>query len=97
MAKMAYAGDNHRHAEAVGGLDDFRIVHRSSGLDDGGGSDAGDFLDAIGEGKEGVRGCDRAFQWQDGFHGSDFAGVHAAHLSSADADGLPIAGVENGV
>ncbi len=63
----------------------------------GSGSDSGDFLDAIGKREEGIGSGHRALERQDGFHGADFAGVYAAHLSRADAYRLAVASVENGV
>ena len=38
-----------------------------------------------------------ALQRKHRFHGADLAGIHAAHLSRADADGLAVARIENGI
>ena len=69
----------------------------AAGLNDGGGSGFGDFFDAVGEREEGVGRGDGALERQLGFHGADFGGIDAAHLSGADADGLSVAGVDDGV
>ena len=97
VAEVANAGEEHGQAEAVGGGDDFGVALRASGLNDGGGSGLGDFFDAIGEGEEGVGGGDGAFQRELGFHGADLGGIYAGHLSGADADGLAVARVDDGV
>jgi hypothetical protein len=41
MAEVADAGENHGHAQLVGGGNDFLVFHGASGLDDGGGSGGG--------------------------------------------------------
>src|SRR6266567_1813393 len=97
MTEVADAGKEHGQAQAVGGGDDFGIALRTAGLNDGGSSGFGDFFNAIGEGEEGVGGGDGAFQRELGLHGADFGGIHAGHLSGADADGLTVAGVDDGV
>ena len=94
---MADPGEEHGESETVGGGDNFRIALRAAGLNNGGGTSAGDFFHAVGEWEEGVRGGNRAFEWELGFHGADFGGVDAGHLSGADADGLAVAGVDDGV
>ncbi len=97
MAEVADSGEKHGQAEAVGGFDDFGIALRASGLDDGGGSGFGDFFDAVGKGEEGVGGGDGALEGELGFHGADFGGVDARHLSGTDAYGLSVAGIDDGV
>ena len=64
MAEVADSGEEHGQAQAVGGGDNFLIALRASGLNDGGGSGFGDFLDAVGEGEEGVGGGDGSLQRQ---------------------------------
>ena len=73
------------------------VADGAAGLNDGGGAGLGDGFEAVGEGKEGVGGGDAAVEGQDGFHGSEAGGVDAAHLAGADADGLAVAGVDDGV
>ena len=48
-----------------------------------------------GKRKERVRREYRARERQDGFHCADFHAVHAAHLSGADADRLPLARIDD--
>jgi hypothetical protein len=62
VPEMPYAGENHGHAVAVGRLDYLLVANRASGLNDGGCAGFGDFLDAIREREEGVRGRHRPFQ-----------------------------------
>ena len=97
MAEVADAGEDHGEAEAVGGGDHVLVLHRAAGLDDGGGSGCGYGFKAVGEGEEGVGGGDAACERQDGFHGAEAGGVDAAHLARADAEGLAVAGVDDGV
>ena len=54
MPKVAHSGEHHRQAQAVGGIDDFLIAARATGLYDGGDAVAGDFFHSVGEGKKGV-------------------------------------------
>src|SRR5581483_2126243 len=97
MPEMADAGEDHGKAQPVGGFDDFLVADGASGLNDGGGAGFGDLFDAVGEWEEGVGSSDRAFERQHGLLRADAAGIDAGHLSGADADGLAVAGVENGV
>ena len=102
VAEMADSGEEHGEPETVGGGDDFGIALRAAGLDDGGGSGAGDFFDAVGEWEEGVGGGDRAFERELRIHGAELhcgnpGGIDAGHLAGADADSLAVAGVDDGV
>jgi hypothetical protein len=54
MAEVPDAGENHRHAMAVGSLYDFLVADRPPRLDDGSGPDPRNLFHAIGEWKEGV-------------------------------------------
>lgn len=58
VAKVADAGKNHRQIKTIGRLDDLLVADRAPRLNDGRGTSFGDFLDAIGERKESVRGGD---------------------------------------
>src|SRR5580658_450781 len=97
VAEVADAGEDHGEAETVGSGDDFGVALGTSGLDDGGGSGAGDFLDAVGEGEEGVGGSDRALERELSLHGAEFGGIDAGHLAGADTYSLSVAGVDDGV
>ncbi len=97
MPEMANAGEDHGHAQLVGGGDHFFVAYRAAGLDDGGGSGLGYGFKAVGERKEGVGGGDAALERQHGLHGAEAGGVHAAHLARAHAEGLAVAGVDDGV
>src|SRR5208337_3555486 len=97
MAEVADAGEDHGHAQPVGGSDDFLILDRAAGLDDGGGSGLGYGFKAVGEGKEGVGGGYATLEREDGLHGSEAGGVYAAHLAGADAQGLAVAGIDDGI
>ena len=54
VAEVTYSSEDHGKIEPVGGFDHLVIAHGPSGLDDGGRTGLGDYLQAIGEGKEGV-------------------------------------------
>src|SRR5580704_954534 len=94
---MAYSGEEHGQAQAVGGRDHFGIALRPARLNDGGGSGFGDFFDAIGKRKEVVGGGDGAVQRELGFHRTDSGGVNPTHLAGADAHRLPVASVDDGI
>ena len=52
---------------------------------------------AVGEGEKGVGGGYTTLQRKDGLHGAEAGGVYAAHLAGADAEGLAVAGIDDGV
>lgn len=62
MPEMSNPGENHGHAQAVGGFNHLLIAYRASRLNDGGCPCPGDFLDAIRKGEEGIGGGHAAFQ-----------------------------------
>ena len=97
MAEVPDSGEDHGEAEAVGGGDDVVILDGAAGLDDGGSAGSGNGFESVGEREEGVGGGDGAFEREDGFHGAEAGGVDAAHLAGADADGLAVARVDDGV
>src|ERR1700678_3322868 len=47
MPKMSHPGEDHRQSEAIGSFDDLLVTHRATRLNDGGGANFGDFLDAV--------------------------------------------------
>ena len=54
VAEMPPPGEHHRDAVLVGGRDDFRVAHRSAGLDDGGRARLRDRIETVAERKERV-------------------------------------------
>ena len=66
-------------------------------MDDGGGSGGSYGFKAVGEGEISVRGGDAALKRQHGLHGAETGGVNAAHLACADAEGLAVARIDDGV
>src|ERR1039458_4235966 len=51
MPEVAHAGEDHGHAQLIGGGDDFFVAHRAAGLDDGGGSGSGDRFPPVRQGQ----------------------------------------------
>ena len=91
MSKVSHAGEDHRDAMFVGGSDDFVVLDRAAGLDDGFGAGVGRFVQAVAERIEGVGSHGRSFEIQavgGGTHDRDFGRIDAAHLASADAENL---------
>ena len=97
MSEMPNSGEDHGHAQPVGGGDDVLVFHRATRLDDGGGAGGCDRLEAIGEREEGVGGGHGAGKGEHGLLRAEFGGIDAAHLACADADGLAVARVDDGV
>ena len=97
VPEVADAGENHGNAQLIGGGNYVLILHRPPWLNDRGGSGLGNGFKAIGEGKEGIRGGDRALQRQNGLLRAESGGVHAAHLPRANAHGLAVARIDDGV
>jgi hypothetical protein len=60
VPEVPHSGEEHRQAKPVGGSNDFRIALRAARLDDGGSSRLGDLFHAVGEGKKGIGGRNRA-------------------------------------
>src|SRR5436305_2832275 len=88
VPEVAYTGEDHGHAQFVGGGDNFGVAHGASGLDDCGGSGVGDGLQTVGEWEEGVRGGYATGQGEDGLHGSEAGCVYARHPAGSYAYGL---------
>ena len=100
MAEVAGAGEGHGEVAFVGGGDDFGVAHGAAGLDGGGGAGFGSGDEAVGEGEEGITTHDTSFEGEFGFAGfpnGDAAGIDAAHLTCADAEGAIGANVNDGV
>src|ERR1700678_1082974 len=97
VTEVAYSSEEHGQAQAVGGGDYFGVALRASGLNDGGCTRFGDFFHTIGKREKSV-GCGYgSFQRELGLHGADLGGIDAAHLTSAHANGLSVASVDNGI
>src|SRR5580698_5545211 len=97
MAEVADAGEDHGHAEFVGGRDDVLVLDRSSGLNDGGSACRSNSFEAVGEREERVGCSDRSDERQNGLLRAELCRVDAAHLAGADAGGLAVAGVDDGI
>lgn len=97
MLEVAHAGEEHGHAMFVGGLDGFLVPDGAAGLDDGGDAGSGRGVNRVPEGEESVRGHDAALDGLPGLHDAYLGGVHAAHLSGADADEFGTLGIDDGV
>src|SRR5690606_396198 len=81
---MAIAGEYHRNAVFVGGGDDFFIAYRAAGLDDCGCAGIGEYVKAVAEREERIRGDDRAANLQTGvfsLDGGNARRVDTAHLA----------------
>src|SRR5690606_32237079 len=100
VAEVAHAGERHGNASFIRGINHFLVTHRAAGLDHRADADGSGIIDAITEREEGIGGHDRALDLQAGMlglDGGDAGGIHPAHLTRANTDGLAIAGVDNGV
>src|SRR5687767_3185803 len=86
VLEVSPAGEQHRHAVLVRGLDHHRVTQRATGLDDRGHSGAGSDLDAIRERKVRVRCHDREARVLPRFADGDLDGDHARQLTWSDAD-----------
>src|SRR5437660_4167411 len=97
VPEMADPGEDHGHAVTVGCLNDLLVTDGSSRLDHSRGSRLGDFLNAVGKREESIGGGHGALQGQLRFHGSDLAGIDAAHLAGAHSYRLPFAHIKDRV
>src|SRR3970282_1014695 len=97
---MPNAGEDHRHVAVVSSFDDFGVADAAAGLDDGGGAGFGGGDESVGGREERVARARAAFYVESRFfrfpHGNLY-GVHAAHLSSADAQRAVGGGKHDGV
>src|SRR5208283_4312465 len=97
MPEMPHPGENRSQAETVRGFDHFLVPYRASGLNDCRGARFGDFLDAIREWEKGIGGGDRSLQGQLRLHGTQLAGIDAAHLSGPDAYDLAVVFIKTSI
>ena len=97
MTKMSNPCEDHGDSEAICGGDYILIFNAAARLDDSGGAGCGHGFKAVWEREEGVRGGHATLKRENGFHGAEFGGVHAAHLACADAESLAVLGIDDGV
>ena len=100
MPEVARAGEDHRHAFVVRGLNDLGVTHRPTWLDGSRGTGFGCGDESIGKREKGVATDHATFQRQTGFLGfpnSNTGGVHPRHLAGADAEGSVARGIYDGV
>src|SRR5690554_5151406 len=100
VAEVPHTGEDHGNAMLVSCVDHFLVSHGTAGLDNGRDTRCGSRINTIPEWEEGVRGHDRARDFQVFIRRLDagnFRAVHPAHLTGTDADGATRAGVHNGV
>src|ERR1043165_4784524 len=97
MPEMPDSSEDHRQAVLVRGGDCLSVAHRAAGLDDGGDAVTGGLVNAVAEGEKGVGGEHGAFDGKLRAHRADAHRINARHLARADAYGLPVARVDDGV
>jgi hypothetical protein len=97
MPEMADSREDRGEAEAVGGGNDVVVLHGTTGLDDGGCAGSGDGFKSVREWEEGIGCGDGALKREDRFLRSELRGVDTAHLAGAYANGLAVAGVDDGI
>src|SRR5579884_39770 len=86
MAEVAFAGEDHGDAVAVGHADGFVVADRAAGLDDGGDACSGGGLHAIGEGEVGIGSQHRAARPRARFLHRQLHAGDAVHLPRANTD-----------
>ena len=97
MPEMPHAREDHGDAQLVCGGDYVLILDAAAGLDDRRRAGLGYGLKAVGEGEKRVGSGDATGAPKHALHGAEAGGVHAAHLAGADAEGLAVFGVDDGV
>src|SRR5437868_1483303 len=97
VAEVPDAGEDHGHAEAIGGGDDVGILYGATGLDGGGNAMGSGGFEAVRKREERVGGKDAAFQREHALLCADFHREDTAHLTGAGGEQLAFAGVDDGV
>src|SRR5579885_3636829 len=97
MAEVAFAGEDHGDAVAVGHADGFVVADRAAGLDDGGDACSGGGLHAIGEGEVGIGGQHRAARPRARFLHRQLHAGDAVHLPRAYTDDRQLVRQHDGV
>src|SRR2546423_5273399 len=95
MPEVPDAREDHREAVLVGGGYDLRVAHGAAGLYDRCDAVPGGLVNAVAEGEEGVGREHGTFDGKLRAHRADAHRVNARHLTSADADGLTGARVDD--
>src|SRR2546421_2243175 len=95
MSEMPDAREDHREAVLVSSSDHFGVAHGAAGLYDRGDAVPGGLVNAVAEREEGVGREHGAFDRKLRAHRADAHRVNARHLSSANADGLTGARVDD--
>src|SRR5437764_15392663 len=99
MAKVARAGEDHGDVAGVRRRDDFAIAHRAARLDCCSGASLGSGDEPVRERKKRVTANDTALEEETRFArfpNSNAAGIDAAHLAGADAEGATSRGINDG-
>src|SRR5688572_21580893 len=100
MSKLPLTGHDHRHSVPIGRFHHLAVADGSPGLNDRGHTSTRGELDAVGKGKECVRGEHAAARLMSLLprlvHRQKNA-VHPAHLPGTDADGRFATGEQDGV
>src|SRR6266850_1370440 len=90
VPEVPHAGEYHGHSVLIGGRDDLRIALAAARLNHGADAVSGGHVEVVAERKERIRGHHRTGHREPfvrGLHCGEARGVHAAHLTCADADG----------
>src|SRR6266850_5196536 len=90
VPEVPHAGEYHGHTVLIGGRDDLRIALAAARLNHGADAVSGGHVEVVAERKERIRGHHRTGHREPfvrGLHCGEARGVHAAHLTCADADG----------
>src|SRR5215469_12233275 len=97
MPEMPDSGEDHGQAEPVRSGDYVFILDGPAGLDDRRRAGGSNSFEPIREWKECIGGGDRSFKWKHSFLRAKTSGINTAHLACADADGLSLTRVDDGV
>ena len=97
MPEVANPGEDHGQSQAVGCGNHVLVLDRASRLNDCGCACSRNCLKPVGKGEESVGGSNGTASGSTAFMRPEFGGVNAAHLPCADANGLAVARVDDGV
>src|SRR5438105_3985932 len=97
MAKMANAGQHHRHLMLVARLDRVLVAHRSAGLDDRRHAGRGRLVNVVPEWEEGIGSHDRSAAALTGFAHRHVNRIDPAHLAGANTDDHAVFSEDDGI